>query len=339
MENKNEDWDSLKNFDDGNYTRADYRRVRRLFSSENESVLKDSMQKKWTEIPEDQLLNDRLKRVLSVLKSLIMHSQPVSGRKKIFTFYQKIAALLFVPLLLSFLLWMLYETSGKTEATATIFSPPGARTAFVLPDGSNGWLNSGSSITYPVDFKTRNVKLTGEAYFDVVHQYGNPFQVTTDALSLQVLGTSFNVSAYSDDQEVSVILKEGHVRVTRSGISDRGYLLEPGEKFSYNIENRKATVSRVNAEEQTLWTQGILRFDGESLFQVMRKLGRWYNVDFEIRDKQLQNYNFRVTFKDEQLDEILRNIAISTPMKYRIENRRINKNGIYMKKKIIIEKK
>ena len=337
MENKKFDKKPLDNFSKGEYSRTDYRRVAQMFSQPDDN-LKGQMQNHWEQIPADQSLDDRMARLLRLLKIQTMFVKSTKG-KSFLNYYQKVAAVLLIPLLLGFGYWLLRTPGAQSQAMATIHSPMGARTEFVLPDGTTGWLNSGSELAYPVEFSTnREVKLQGEAYFNVVHQHGDHFQVKTNALTVEVLGTSFDVAAYENDAEINVILKEGRVKILDTDDKE-SYIMKPNEKFSYNSRMKTMSVSSIDAADQTSWTQGILKFRGESLLEVMRELGRWYNVDFEIRDKQLQEYNFKATFKDEQLDEILRMISLTTPMKYQVEERKTNANGIYKKKKIIIERK
>ena len=338
MEN-NPDKEALKNYAAGTYTRTDYRQVNHWFSREEDADLKDALESHWNKLPPDLPLNERMTRLLGSLKAKILFLQPEKKEWSLFRFYQKAAAVLFIPLILGFGYWLLRPAPEQATAMATIHSPEGARTEFTLPDGTSGWLNCGSELTYPVAFSNhREVKLTGEAYFDVVHRNGEKFRVKTTDLTVQVMGTSFNVAAYEEDSRIQVVLKEGRVQILGSG-DQVSYVMKPDEKFSYDKDKKAANICQVNAAEQTAWTKGLLQFRGEPLSEVLKKLGRWYNVDFEIHDRQLQNYSFKATFKDEQLEEILRMIAITTPMKYQIEERKTNDNGIYMKKKIIIERK
>ncbi|MEL7589353.1 MAG: FecR domain-containing protein [Prolixibacteraceae bacterium] len=336
---KNQDFDKqiLENFKTGRHSRSEYLRVKRWFKDGNQSNLQQAMKSHWEDLPAHQPLDDRLGRLLDALRAQIGFPRH-RGTLSVFGIYKKVAAILFIPLLIGCILWALQPLKSRQESFASIHSPQGARTEFTLPDGSTGWLNSGSMLTYPVEFNNhREVTVKGEAYFKVVRQDGEPFHVKTDELSVRVLGTSFNVAAYPDEAEVNVILEKGKIKIC--GIKNQpDYVVMPDEKFSYNLRRKTTKISQVDAASQLSWTRGLLLFRGEPLSEVMRKLGRWYNVDFEIRDKQLQNYSFKATFKDEQLEEILRMIALTTPMKYRIEERKTTDNGIYVKRKIIIEK-
>jgi len=328
----------LRRFAENKFSRTEYKKVREWFAEEENVELKESLRQQWNEIPSEQELNSRLINLLDRLKKQIS-SGGMTKRWPVFTIYQKAAAVLFIPLLVGIAVWGLFSVQNEQMASVTIHSADGARTEFVLPDGSKGWLNSGSELSYPAKFsKIREVQLKGEAFFKVVHQKGKKFRVKTSGLTIQVLGTSFDISAYSDNPEISVILEKGSIQVLNTE-EKPVYLMKPNERLDYNVQKKAAVVSNVDAANQVLWTQGVLQFQGEPLSVVAKELGRWYNVDIEIRDKQLQEYKFKATFKDEQVEEILRMIAITTPMKYSIEKRVTDENGIYKRKKIIIERK
>lgn len=336
MTKDNKNRTAFRNFEKGDYSRTDYKRVHSAFESESDHELKELLNENWQQIPEGTHL-PVLTRFIDQLYYNLIPSK-ISTTRLVLNWYQRAAAVLLIPVVLFALYWASRDMASTTQAMATIYSPLGARTSFVLPDGSTGWLNSGSELSYPVEFKsTREVKLSGEAFFQVKHQHGDKFRVRTNGLTIQVLGTQFDVSAYKEDPEISVVLNEGSVRILDK-YDQESYLMKPDERFEFDKQQNKALISTVNATEFTGWTEGLLSFKGESLEDVMTKLARWYNVDIEIRDEQLKTYNFRATFKDEQLDEILRMIALTTPMKYRIEERKTNLNDVYAKKKVIIEK-
>ncbi|RKD90726.1 FecR family protein [Mangrovibacterium diazotrophicum] len=330
--------ESFRNFESGDYSRSDFKRVNELFESGPESELNDTLHENWQRIPEGASHSPQVKQIL---QHFDQHIFPVKQTvvKLMLNYYQRIAAILLIPIVLFSIYWFVNDQKPGEVAMATIVSPMGARTSFVLPDGSTGWLNSGSELTYPVEFaEAREVKLNGEAFFHVKHQHGDKFRVRTSGLTVEVLGTQFDVSAYSEAENISVVLKEGSVQILDKQ-DQATYLMKPDERFQFDKQQNKALISTIDAGEFTSWTMGLLQFKGESLEEVMNKLSRWYNVDIEIRDDQLKSYNFRATFKDEQLGEILKMIALTTPMKYKIEERKQNQNGIYEKMKIVIEKK
>jgi Fe2+-dicitrate sensor, membrane component len=229
---------------------------------------------------------------------------------------QRIAAILFLPVLLSFMIYVyLNKTGSDHHAWAEIMSPAGGRTHFVLPDGSSGFLNNGSVLKYPVDFAgNRKVSLTGEACFDIKHT-GEPFHVQTQRLDVAVMGTVFNVSAYAGDQTEEVILKSGKVQVSTADGKELA-VMDPGQLLTFGKSTQQFQLRNVDADQFTAWTEGTLIFRNEHLDKVIKRLGRWYNVDFEITDPELIGYTFHATFMDEHLDEALKLLSLTTPIVY-----------------------
>lgn len=329
---------SFRNYERGNYSRTDYKHVERAFAEAGDDELKEQLGACWQRLPEGETTTPKVKRLIQQIHAGIFPGRPSRIRMALQA-YQRVAAIVLIPLMLYLLLHFLKGAQPGCQTMATIYSPQGARTAFQLPDGSTGWLNSGSELSYPVDFAAmRQVKLVGEAFFRVKHQSGQKFRVVTSALTVEVLGTQFNVSAYADEKQISVVLEEGSVQILDKN-EKPAYRMKPDERLTYEAEYNKSVISQVNAAELTGWKDGLLQFRGETLAEVALKLSRWYNADIEIKDARLRQYSFKATFKDEPLEEILRMIALTTPMKYRIDERKINSNGLYEKKKIIIDKK
>jgi ferric-dicitrate binding protein FerR (iron transport regulator) len=218
-----------------------------------------------------------------------------------------------------------------------INAPEGTRTQFSLPDGSTGWLNSGSKLKYNPVFTERNVELQGEAWFDVQHDE-TVFTVNTDYMDVRVMGTQFNVMAYRDENFAEVVLEEGKVEVEGTkGCFEK--ILTPGEKLKYSLEENRFGVQQVDTNPYTAWKEGFLLLDNEPLKTAVARIERWYNVDIEIKDETLRNYRFKATFQDEPLEEVLRLLAMTTPMEYTIEKRGIGDENVYRKKKVTIKRK
>jgi ferric-dicitrate binding protein FerR (iron transport regulator) len=225
------------------------------------------------------------------------------------------------------------------QSWVEINAPEAARVEFLLPDSTKGWLNSGSKLKYPAIFeKNRKVELTGEAYFEVKKQKDSEFIVSLANLDVKVLGTKFNVSGYTDDMFTDVVLSEGKVEINgKTGVFKQ--ILSPDEKITYNIQTKSLKLSSVDANRYSAWKDGFLIMDNEPLEQVIGRIERWYNAEIVIQDEALKSYRFKVTFKDEPLEEVLRLIAITTPIKYVIEKRDTGANGILKKKKVTIDLK
>jgi len=254
------------------------------------------------------------------------------------TVFQQIAAILIIPLLLSFIGYFYFQSSkqNQTNSFAEIQCPLGVRTKFHLPDGSTGYLNSGSTLKYQISFANeRKVMLIGEAFFDVVHNEKLPFHVNTKNLDVKVLGTTFNVIANEDEFTEEVILQTGKVDVS-SQTGKQLTTLKPNEKITLNTDKLTFVKNEVEASQYTSWKEGKLVFRNENMQQVARRLSRWYNAEVVVDDPKLDNYTFHATFVDEPLDEVLKLLTITTPLSFQEEQRTSNVNGIYDKRKIVL---
>lgn len=251
--------------------------------------------------------------------------------------FQRAAAILIIPLMLSFLAYFYFQPKPSIPISyAEIQCPMGVRTKFQLPDGSTGYLNSGSSLKYPAQFiGERKVELSGEAFFDVVHNPEIPFHVNTKNLDIKVLGTTFNVIANEDEQTEEIVLQTGKVDIS----SKRGNqlaVLKPNEQLTLNIEKQTVTKNEVEAAQYTSWKDGKLVFRNENMQQVARRLSRWYNAEVLVDGNMLNEYTFHATFADEPLDEVLKLISLTTPISYKEEKRASDSDGVFQKRKIIL---
>jgi ferric-dicitrate binding protein FerR (iron transport regulator) len=161
----------------------------------------------------------------------------------------------------------------------TLSNPRGSRVIdMTLADGSRVWLNAGSSITFPIAFvgNERKVSITGEAYFEVVHDASKPFIVSKGDMSVQVLGTHFNVNAYDDEDAVKVTLLEGSVKVSQLAIHD-SKVIRPGQQAS--VAENIRVYDNVDLDAVLAWQRGMFEFNNTSLEAILRQVSRWYDVD------------------------------------------------------------
>jgi ferric-dicitrate binding protein FerR (iron transport regulator) len=248
---------------------------------------------------------------------------------------------LFIPVLVASLLFYFQNYSFRNiKSYSEIHSPYGTRTTFYLSDGSTGWLNGGSSLKFPTQFggKVRDVKLTGEAYFNVIPNHKKPFVVSTDNIDVKVFGTSFNVMAYADEQITEVTLESGQVEVfkkTNNIIKSIG-ILKPNESCIYNFRSDSSKILSINSTEKLSWLDGKLTFKYEPFEEVVRKINRWYNVNIVIKDELLNSYIYYGTFKDETLEEVLRLLQFTAPIRYKDIERERKQDGTFEKRKIEI---
>jgi len=252
--------------------------------------------------------------------------------------FQRIAAILIVPLLLSFLAYFYFQSkkSAQPVSYAEIECPLGVRTKCQLPDGSTVYLNSGSSLKYPVQFiGERKVELTGEAFFDVVHNAEIPFHVNTRNLDIKVLGTSFDVIANEDEQTEEIVLQTGKVDVSSKSGKQLAVMV-PDQQLTLNIEKQTITKNEVEASQYSTWKEGKLVFRNEDMQRVADRLSRWYNAEVVVDDRLLDTYTFHATFIDEPLDEVLKLLSITTPLSFTEVKRESNQQGVFQKRKIVL---
>jgi hypothetical protein len=197
-----------------------------------------------------------------------------------------------------------------------------------LSDGTKIWINSDSRIKYPVIFhgnKREVVLEKGEAYFEVAHDADKKFIVTTKKSVIQVLGTSFNISAYDDEPEITTLV-EGNVNLCHRYDIDLTSTvnLKPGDQAKIITINKKINVKKVNAEQYAAWKDGIFYFNYESIELIMKKLSRWYNVDFVYKTTDVKSIIFYGKIKrHETIDKLLEMIKLTNKIDYSIKGNTI----------------
>lgn len=204
----------------------------------------------------------------------------------------------------------------------TLSTPRGGEYQVVLPDGTHVWLNSASSLSYPVEFAAndRRVKLTGEAYFEVAKNKDKPFYVTSNNAQVKVLGTHFNISAYADDDEVTATLLEGSVQVSKNNSQS---LLKPGQQAQINNGTDMIRVSQANTNEVMAWKNGYFIFNDDNITTIMKKVSRWYDVDVEQKGT-IASQNFGGTFyRTKGINELLKNLEKIGKVHFKINGRRV----------------
>ena len=333
----------LKKFYDGIYSYHEYTVVKSFFNNpDSRDILDNCLSEQWAELlKENDPSVQAHQHIYNRIEPKILTDQDINFGKtpliRIWKIYRQAAAILLIPLIAASLLYFFISKDNAPYETGwvEINSPDGARTEFMLPDGSKGWLNSGSKIKYVPPFnKLRNIELSGEAYFDVM-QKNSLFTVSVNDLNVEVHGTRFNVSAYHDQDFTEVVLASGKIQV-KGKTSDLDRTLMPMEKLTYMSDVHKYSVRKVETELYTSWKEGYLMLDNETLEQAAHRIEKWYNVKIVIQDKVLRRYRFKATFRDEPVEELFRLIALTTPVNYEIKKRSMDKNGVYQKKEIFL---
>jgi len=334
---------TLKKFSNGKYTWKEYQLVKSWFENiHNFNEAKTLLKEQWNNLNQSDSPDEKsLSHIYRQIEyHILLEEKKESKKKNPWQIYRQVAAILLIPVLV-FSAWYFFNEKAPKDtdlAWVEIQAPHSSRIQFSLPDGSAGWLNGGSSLSYHPQFtKKRQVQLTGEAYFEV--QPSNAvFNVKTADLNVNVLGTVFNVSAYEDDYFSQVVLVNGKVNVT--GNKQLLYqTLSPGERILVYPAENKFNIRTVETESLTAWKDGLLLLDNEPLELAVKRMERWYNVEIIIEDELLKRYRFKATFEDEPLEEVLKLLSVSTPMEYTFEKREENSIGIYKKKRVRIKLK
>ena len=203
-------------------------------------------------------------------------------------------------------------------------SPLGAKTTFMLDDGSKIVLNGGSKLTYDESFgvDARQVYLEGEAFFEVTKDSYHPFIVHTGKIQTKALGTSFNVNAYPDESTIKIALVSGKIAITdQNGTFEKKLL--PDEMASLNRTGRELKISSFDTEDVIGWKDGLIVFNSASFDEVTSVLSRWFNVQFKFIDNKKIKGNFTGKFDNKTLHEILDGLSFATQFDFEIKGKEV----------------
>lgn len=214
------------------------------------------------------------------------------------------------------------------ETYHTLRVPAGGEYHLLLEDGTRVWLNAVSELKFPVRFDTekREVFLKGEAFFEVAEDAGHPFYICTPEARVKVLGTSFNVAAYSDEQQVEVALVKGKVCFMPQWAEE--CILQPGQVARFDKESREVSITRENVEAIVAWRSGVFHFENMPLEHLFLRLSRWYQVEFILERPEMADMRFTgAIMKYRDLEYILRVIARTKDLGFVREEGRIRVIG------------
>jgi transmembrane sensor len=221
-----------------------------------------------------------------------------------------------------------YEISNKDRSASknvynTISTPKGGKFEVILSDGTKVFLNSSSSIKFPSSFPAsgeRKVTLKGEGYFEVAHNKNQPFYVQSRTQLLKVLGTHFNVNAYTDEKSVKTTLMQGAVKIDYEG--GLNAVLKPGEE-SY-IYNGKLLVKDVNANSAIDWKRGEMNLEDEDFQSTMRKIARWYDVEVVFEEDAPVDLRLGgLVSTQKSLVTVLKVMELTGEVHFKVEGRRV----------------
>ncbi len=216
------------------------------------------------------------------------------------------------------------ENKEKLKASMhTIVVPRGGKHQLTLSDGTKVWLNAQSKLRYPAwfDGDTRQVELSGEAYFAVAHDASKPFYVNARNTKVKVLGTEFNVKAYEDENEIAATLVKGKVHVQLNESAEHGFL-RPGEQAL--VQGNNLSVNKVDSYYYTAWKEGVFVFKKERIQDIFRRLERWYDFDVFYSNESVKNDLFNGTIeRTEEITDVLMLLERTKHIKFKIKGKTI----------------
>lgn len=218
-----------------------------------------------------------------------------------------------------------YETAGQNTPTEVLYNvvstPRGGQYQVLLPDGSLVWLNAASSLRFPTAFSDmeRTVELRGEAYFEITKNAVAPFKVVVNNMEVAVLGTQFNINAYTDEVAVKTTLVEGALRISASGESS---VLRPGQQLQLNTNGAVTLMDKAHVEEEIAWKKGMFHFRSTDINTIMRQISRWYDVTVSYEGEIPQVWITGEAPRTISLATLLKVLELND-VRFRIEGRKI----------------
>ena len=295
-------------------------------SIEGQNYLSESMDRDFYLMEESANQSDLISPVQSA--KILANINKATQRKKISNLLFKIAAIL-IPFvfIISITIYLTAQVGLLGNSNySEIYVPKGETMTILFQDGSQAYLNSDTKMSYPEKFglKNRKVFLEGEAYFDVSSNKRRPFIVETDKALVTVLGTSFNVNAYGNDDLIEVVLDEGEVVL---GVDKRNYTLLPGQKAIYNKVNGLTSIANMRKSlEESIWRDNVLHFSNTPLYDVVKTLNRRFDIRFVIENSAALEYTYTLTSKQTTIEDILLELEKITPVKFVLEDNIVHVN-------------
>ena len=313
----------------GTITTQEFAQLKQLVFSLDEQLVEQCLYEVWEAYEPTHKRNQKsfeivkanLKRIIQPQNTRIEQPKALPKAAIPYLYYiQRIAAFILLPLMLSIGVYYFTKKSTLSDLAKNQYSietSNGERTRLVLPDGTRVIVSANTTFTYPATFgkQSREVSLSGEAYFDVTHNTGLPFVVKSKDVSIKVLGTKFNVYAYPRENYFEASLVEGKIQAYAERNKKKIMTLLPNEKVRYNYANETFEKTTTDLQVETAWTRGDLYFQSETLLSILPKLERYYGVKFDING-QLPNTVLTASYHETDVNEILRNLAIHYRFSY-----------------------
>ncbi len=329
----------ITNYLSGTHTAQERMDVEEWIQSSKENAFQiHEFQQFWKERTTDYKLIDHETQKSKIWSAYLNQSNAPSLGKQRFlnqSILVKIAAAILILIIPTILIYQRISDRennlAQVEMSSEIvkYNPSGQKSQIKLPDGSTVWLNAESTLTYSGNFSTtfREVKLEGEAFFEIKRDTLRPFFVNTEKLQVSVLGTGFNVSTYKDDENITVALIHGSVKVM---IDDEpnNVVLSPGNALTYS-KDTKTHETLFFADDALLydkynsWRNGTLIFDDQDFDGFVQKISRWYGLEVTVSGVPPHDWHIRASFQNEYLSNILEAISFNKDFDHELKDKKL----------------
>ncbi|MEI7522815.1 MAG: FecR domain-containing protein [Mariniphaga sp.] len=295
-------------------------------SDENKKVFGEAV-KTWNNCPVRLETSEIEQDKMAVQGTIMTQIALQQNRDRLALRFLRIAAIFIGPLMLG-IGWYLgtNQPLQKTISWNSVSAPRKHIAVCNLADGTEVWLNAGSTLSYPSGegSEKREVKLNGEGYFKVTKDARKPFFVITQNTTVKVLGTSFNIKAYPEEEQITTTLEEGSIQLTTSKTGDIPYLLSPGEQATYAVNDGKMTIEKVDAARFSAWRSEKFLFKDADMQTIIAELERLYDIKIHIQNPKLAKLRFRGMFSyDQDLLDAFETLKRSVKLNYTIKDREV----------------
>ena len=285
-----------------------------ILNSFCEQLQKDPESVLWTLTQEEE---KKVRMFTAIMNAITMPQQKPKIKRVVW--YRVAAVIVVLVGLGGLLLRMALGTPTVTVATGY-----GEHKTVILADGSKVYMGNSSTLTYPDKFtdSLRQVTLTGEGFFEVVKNSRQPFVVNTGVVKTRVLGTTFNVKNYTEDEDIAVTLATGKVWVTATANTTNGVILTPGMQAVYGKNNHQLVSNKTNVANAVAWRNNMLVLNNESLEEVAYMLNREFGLLFVFTDESLKKLPLNGEIKLDELNAVLENLEFLTGLKFEIDTKK-----------------
>ncbi|MDN5199881.1 FecR domain-containing protein [Fulvivirgaceae bacterium BMA10] len=242
------------------------------------------------------------------------------------------AASVILVLASAYLVYQKVDLKRSDEKTATSMmtkeNPKGQKSNIFLSDGTKVILNAASKISYPKPFDPdkRIVRLEGEAFFEVAKEEDRPFQVITGDITTIALGTSFNINAYNNNEEIDIALTTGSVKVegeSNAREDKLSELLVPGEALIYNLTDKTTVKKKFDKGEVTAWQEGVIYFKNANENEVKKRLENWYGIEISFANTRSGSWDLTAKFDNQSLKDVLISLSYTMDFDFSIEEKKV----------------